>query len=116
MELRDLNKDERLALLGLIVQMIGADSGRSPEEMQEFREIADEMGRQAFDDAFRAAVAAGCNNRDTALTLARKVERPDAQQILHTVLVDLAQADFLSEEERDLIRTVARIWGVQTRI
>lgn len=115
MELADLETDEQVALLSLIVQMIGADEGRSPEEMQEFREIADEMGRKAFDDALQLALKQGAT-RDDALALAGRVERPAAREIMHTVLVDLAAADFIADEERELIRAVAGLWGIATRV
>lgn len=116
MELAELNEDERVALVALIVQMVGADSGRSPEEMEEFRAIADEMGRREFDDALRLALAR-VSSREQAIELARGAfDRPASRELVHTVLVDLASADFVSDEERALIREVAAALGVQTRL
>lgn len=116
MELQDLNEEERVALAALVVQVIGADRGKSPEEMQEFREIGDEMGKAAFDQAFKEALRRGANERSVALELATAVERPKVRELIHTVLVDLAAADFVSEDERELIRTVAASWGINTRV
>lgn len=121
MELQDLNEDERVALAGLIVQMIdglaeGSAGSRSPEEMQEFLEIAEEMGRADFDAAIAEARKRGAGDRKVALALAAAVERPQVRELVHTVLVDLAASDFLSDEERELIRTVAGMWGISTRV
>lgn len=115
MDLAELNEEERVALVALIVQMVGADSGRSPEEMAEFRAIAEEMGRRAFDDALGAALRVA--GREQAIELARGTfVRPEVRELVHTVLVDLASADFVSDEERGLIREVAAAIGVQTRL
>jgi uncharacterized tellurite resistance protein B-like protein len=115
MTLADLTADERTALLALIVQMIGADQGRSTEEMEEFRAIAEEMGRREFDEAFRGATKVG--NREAAIALAKTaLARPEARNLAHTVLVDLASADSISEDERKLIREVASALDVQTRL
>jgi uncharacterized tellurite resistance protein B-like protein len=115
MDLQDLTDDERVALVGLVVLMIDADNNRSTAEMQEFREIAAEMGRRQFDAAFRAATARGLTKDDVG-TLAGEVERDDARQLMHTILVDLAATDFVSEDERDIIRVVATAWGISSRI
>ena len=115
MNLQDLNEDERVTLLGLVVLMIDADNSRSTAEMTEFREIAAEMGRKEFDDAFRMVTSKGLG-RDEILERAHQVDRKDAREIMHTVLVDLAATDFVSDDERELIRQVAAIWGIQTRV
>jgi uncharacterized tellurite resistance protein B-like protein len=116
MNLSDLTDDEKVALVGLIKHMVGADSDRSPEEMEEFRAIADEMGRREFDKAFQKAMQ-DLGTIEMALEFATvAVSREDAKELMHTVLVDLASADYVSEREREMIRRVADIWGIQTRI
>jgi uncharacterized tellurite resistance protein B-like protein len=115
MNLTDLTKDERIALVALIKQLVGADAGKTPEEMAEFRAIAEELGRKEFDAAFRAAMSKA-GTRAKALELAKTVTRQDARELCHTVLFDLAAADSVSDEERDFIREVAKSWGVHTRL
>ena len=115
MDLSELTADEKLAVVALIVQMVGADHGRSPEEMAEFRAIADEMGKASFDEALRYVFSAE-RTREGALQLAKeKVTRKEAQQLAHTVLVDLAAADEVSADEKALIDDVVKLWGLTTR-
>lgn len=115
MNLQDLTEDERVALVALVVLLIDADNARSSAEMQEFSEIAAEMGRAAFEAALGEVTRRGLD-RDGVLDLARGVTRRDAQEIAHTILVDMAATDFVSDDERELIHEVAAIWGIQTRV
>lgn len=116
MELQDLTPEERVGLAALVVQMLDADNDLSPEEMQEYREIADEMGPAEFQAAYQEATTRGATERAVALELAGAIERPAVRELVHTILVDLAAADFVAEEERELIRTVAKMWGINTRV
>jgi uncharacterized tellurite resistance protein B-like protein len=115
MNLTDLTHEERVALVALVVQMVGADGHRTDEEMAEFREIADEMGKRDFDEAMREVqILAG--TRAEAIAYAKSaLTRPGARDIVYTILVDLAGADYVSDEEKALIRDVATALGVQTR-
>lgn len=114
MNLDELEADERIALVGLVLAMVDADTTKSDEEMREFREIAAELGRREFDEAFRVAKAK-FHNFDDALAFAKaNVARPDAREILFTVLVDLAAADFIAPEEQALIDATAAAFGIRT--
>lgn len=111
MNLPDLEDDERTALLGLITTLVGLHHGQSPAEMEEFRAIAQEMGRHAFDVAFHQA-RLHLPDADSAVAYAAEhVNRPDARDLLLTVLTDLAQADGISDAEHALITRIRAAWG-----
>lgn len=112
MNLSDLEPDERVALVGLVLAIVDADNSKSDAEMEEFRAIAAELGRREFDEAFRTCKSQ-LHNLDEVMEVAVKVERPGAREIIHTVLVDLAAADFISEEEQAIITRVAVLWDLK---
>ncbi len=115
MNLTDLDREERVALVALVVQMVGADGQRTDAEMAEFREIADEMGQTEWDDAMQE-VTELAGSRGEAIAYAKgALVRPGARDIVYTILVDLAGADYVSDEEKALIRDVAAALGLQTR-
>lgn len=115
MELSELTSDESILLAGMVRLMVGADGSRNDLEMAEFRAIGEEMGRAAFDEAFRRSLSA-VHNLDEALALADQLERPAARQLIVTILIDLAQADGVDEQEALLVRALADRWGVTVRV
>lgn len=114
MNLDELEADERIALVGLVLAMVDADTTKTDEEMAEFRAIAADVGRREFDEAFRVAKAK-FHSFDEAMAFAKaSVKRADAREIIYTVLVDLAAADFVAPEEQQLIDAVAAGFGIRT--
>jgi uncharacterized tellurite resistance protein B-like protein len=110
--LPDLEPDERIALAGLVLSIVDADNSKSEAEMEEFRAIAAEVGRREFDEAFRKAKSS-LKTVDEAIAYAtEKVVRPDARAIIRTVLLDLAAADFISDDERAIIDRISAAWGL----
>jgi len=114
MNLTDLNEDERLALIGLVAQMVSADGEMSEEEMAELGHLGAEMGQSAFAAAFEAQKSQ-FSSLDDAIDFAATIENPEAREMIHTCLVDMAQSDGLVEEEASLIRRVAMMWGIESR-
>lgn len=113
MNLVDLDDTERLALVALVQAMVDADGEQSEEEMSEFREIAHEIGRAAFDEAFSTARARFPNREDAISFAEGAVSRLGAREIIHTVLVDLAGADGISAAEQALIDRVRAMWALR---
>jgi uncharacterized tellurite resistance protein B-like protein len=115
MNLTDLNPDERVALVALVVQMVGADGQSTDAEMDEYRAIADEMGKKEFDEAMRRATAEA-GTREAAIAFAKRaLTRADAAEMVHTILADLAGADDVVEAEKALLREVAQALKVYSR-
>ena len=115
MELADLSVEGRVALAGLVRLMVSADHSRSDAEMAEFRAIAEEMGKSAFDGAFQEALTV-CATEEATLEFAKRVPDADSRQLILTVLVDLAAADGITNEERELVRAVAAGWDLPVRV
>lgn len=111
MNLTELTPDEKICLVGLVVQMIREDGQISPEEQAEFDELSAEMGPAAFEEALTAS-RARFTGRDAVLAHAATVFRAEARQIIHTVLVDMASTDGISESEETLLRAVGQLWNM----
>ncbi len=114
MNLTDLNADERLALIGLVAQMVSADGEMSEEEMAELGQLGAEMGQEAFASAFEAQKGR-FNNIDDAIDFAANIENQDAREMIHTCLVDMAQSDGLVDVEANIIRRIALMWGISSQ-
>ena len=110
MDMQDLTLDERMVLIHLVAQMIGADSDTTPEELEEIQALAEEMGHDSFSEAVSAARHKSLTE---VLAYAKVVERDDAWQLIRTVLIDIAAVDGVSIEEARIIDNVETIWGMQ---
>lgn len=110
MNLVDLQHEECVVLLGLIHFLVQADADRTEEEMTEFREIAKELGRKAFDAALHEALRRFASE-EAALTAAADLTRRDARELIYTVLVDLAASDGIAMSERVLLARLSTLWG-----
>ncbi len=114
MNLSDLTPDEQLCLLGLVLQMMSADGVVSDDELLEMQALGAEMGMSAFNSALQAA-RRRFSTRQEAVLFAGGIERPEARELIHTVLVDMAVADGIAPTESELIRSVAQLWGIRSR-
>ncbi len=114
MNLSDLTDDERVALLGLVLQLVRADGVASEDELEELRALGVEMGPKAFDAAYLRARDM-LETREATLEFARDhVLRPDARELLYTALFDMAAVDEVSPFERPLLDAVRSMWEIAT--
>lgn len=115
MDMCDLTADERMALVGLAGFLIAADGRVSTEELEELKAIGSEMGSGAFHEAAQAS-SRRFSTPDELLDFAATLTRPDARELMHTVLVDLAVSDAVDDSERVFIRKLADAWGIDSRL
>lgn len=112
MHAKELQGDERIALCALVDFMIRADAVESTEEKQELLALAAEIGPDVFGAAMRAARERFATVDDALAFAGTVVARQEARSLIHTMLVDMAQADGLAAAEQPLLRAVARMWGL----
>lgn len=114
MNLSELDENERVALVGLVLQLVRADGVTTDDELEELRALGVEMGPRLFDDAYRTA-RDELVTREAALAFARQhVTRTDAQEVIHTVMCDMAATDGIADEERALLGFVRAMWEIRT--
>jgi uncharacterized tellurite resistance protein B-like protein len=109
-DVRDLNGIEREVLLALLAHMAEVDDHIDPEEVMELEALAEDLGIDDLQaDMMRARAAV--QTRAELLAAAAKIDRVDAQQLIRTILLDLAQADGeRSGEEQELVQDVVAVW------
>ncbi|MFT7520805.1 MAG: putative tellurite resistance protein B-like protein [Kiritimatiellia bacterium] len=106
----ELTDDEMLALVCLSRVLIAADDELSDEELQEFNEIGHDLGLEAFARVSKRAEQQPMTD-ENALQLAAAVTRPDARDLLRTMLIDLAAADGIDVSEKELLSKLEAVWA-----
>ena len=111
MNVKDLRADERDVLFALLAHLAEADERIDPAEVIEVHGIADEIGVDHVMTTLMRARAAVRTTEDL-LAAAARVQRPEARELIRTLLFDLAQADGeRSAAERELLAAVLGVWG-----
>jgi uncharacterized tellurite resistance protein B-like protein len=111
MEVRELERPEWEVLLALLAHLAEADSRIDASEVLELHGIADELGiEDVMSQLMRARGA--LVTRPELMAAAATVTRPEARELMRTLLMDLAQADGeRSGEERALLDELAAVWA-----
>ena len=111
MNYKDLHKDERLVLAGLLQSMIRLDGQYSREESTRLRAIADELGDpEAFWESMEQATLE-IGSPEQLKTMTAAITRPEARGFMLEVLEGLAAAGGLSTAEDDMMKQVAALFA-----
>ncbi len=106
-----LNDDDVLALIALTRVLVAADGHLGVEEMKELQEIGLDIGVDRYTKLCRKVDSMKNLTVDSALELAKAVDREDAQALVRTMLVDLAATDGIDVAEQDLIDRLTGVWA-----
>ena len=109
MELHELNPTEQLVLVGLAKAVVHADQEVTAEETRAIRELADEVGKEAWN--LRVAEARSqLATAEQLFELARSIDRAEAREAIHAALRKLAESDDLDDSEAEILTWVASVW------
>jgi len=115
MELSDLEKDERLALVALIERVVLADRAVSEEEAEVLPQIVEAFG----EDEYRK-IALAADDRfadDEALkTFLQGVKREDARELIYGTVMELALADAITGNESELLEWLGKTWNLELKV
>ncbi|MBX2800259.1 MAG: hypothetical protein KTR31_21445 [Myxococcales bacterium] len=115
MDLFTLDDDELKVLVGFVKLIVHADRVVSAQERGMLRELHAEVGPARWNLAVHAAREAYPTVAELQAD-ARAVRRPRVRQLVHDVLLDLADADELIEAEAAVVRWVVAEWGVDSDV
>ena len=113
MNLKDLTRDEQLALGGLVRLMIRADGVFTPEEEERVGAIGDELGggellwRIVSDSAQAFRTDADVRRAGAAIA------RTEARELVLGVLTSVAVADTVTPGEQGLIDALRAAWAAR---
>ena len=108
----DLLEHEQVTLLALLRASVFSDGHVSPEEHEQVRALASEMGQEVFEAASIRAEQQGRNVHELC-DLIEAVERREAQELIYAVLLSAASKDSVDSGEADLLEFMETNWGVE---
>ncbi len=114
MELADLNKDEQIALAGLLELVVLASGHATPDEESEIDAIVEALGEENY----RAAVAEvdkRLADEQALRSFLRKIERQEAREIIYGTVIEAAMTDTVEGRESELLTWLAKEWNVEVK-
>lgn len=111
MELRDLNHDERLALVALMLLVIESDRRAADGEVTEVGRVVETFGREGY-DALVAEVDERFPTEDELREFLPSVVRQDARDLIYGTVLDTAIEDTVDVWESSLFDWLAKLWDV----
>ena len=115
MDLKDLTKDEQLALGGLVRLMIRADGVFSEEEEERVSAIGEELGGGALLWRIVSDSAQAFRTDADVRRAASEIKRQGARELILGVLTSVAVADTVTVSEQGLIDALRAAWVVADR-
>jgi len=115
MDLKDLTRDEQLALGGLVRLMIRADGVFTPEEEERVTAIGNELGGGAL--LWRIVSDSAQAFRDDAdvRRAGAAIQRSAVRDLVVGVLTSVAVADTVTPSEQGLIDALRAAWQLSDR-
>ena len=110
MNVSELVESEQVVLLALVGLMARADGSVSDWEMRTLGDL-----REGIGDRFARVrdLAAALDGAPAILAAAEKITRPEAREAIFHVLVGMALPDTIPENEAELFRRLAKLWGLE---
>jgi hypothetical protein len=112
MKLTDLDQDERLALVALMRGIVLADGNVSEPEAEVLPGLADELGRAAYDEAWKA-FEQRFRDEDSLKKFLLEIKRQEARELIYRTLSKVASIDGVSPTERYHLKWLEGAWGVK---
>ena len=109
MDLKDLNADERNALVALLEIIVAADRDVSYEELAQIKNVIHGLGERAYREAVEAADAR-FDSDDAAYETIASVARPEARELIYATALDAAAAHGVAGRESELLTRLQRRW------
>jgi len=115
MNLKDLTRDEQLALGGLVRSMIRADGVFTEEEEARVTAIGEELGGGALLWRIVSDSAQAFRTDDDVRRAATAIKRVDARELVLGILTSVAVADTVTPSEQGLIDGLRAAWAAADR-
>ena len=115
MELSDLDREERVALIGL-VEWIGESGGKITDQVsQKIDDIVEALGEKAYRD-IADEVDDRFEDEDSLRAFLPLVKRQEAREVIYGAALDVAIGDAIQRNESDLLDWLAREWSIVVQV
>jgi hypothetical protein len=112
MELSELNADERLALVGLIKDVVVSAGRPSEEEIEEVEEVVDTFGEDAYQKTLDA-VEARFSDEEAFKSFLLTIRRQEARDLIYGTILQGAASDAIEGHESELLAWLATAWSIE---
>jgi uncharacterized tellurite resistance protein B-like protein len=112
MELADLNRDEQIALAGLLEFVVLASGHVTEDEQNEINAIVEALGA----DRYRSAVDEVDKrfpDENALRVFLSTIERQEAREVIFGTVIEAAMADTVEGRESALLDWLAQEWKVE---
>jgi hypothetical protein len=112
MELADLNKDEQLALAGLLEFVVMASGHVTEDEEHEIAAIVEAIGEEPYRKAVEAVDKRFPDEQALRVFLS-SITRQEAREIIYGTVTEAAMTDTVEGRESALLEWLAKEWNVE---
>jgi uncharacterized tellurite resistance protein B-like protein len=114
MELKELNDDERLALVALLEMVMASDATVTREELSQLKHVVRALGAAAY-RAIAAEVDARFHDDDQAKAFLLTITRQSARELIYETALEAAMVDVARGREAELLTWLAEQWKLPVR-
>ena len=111
MELKDLNDDERLALVALVEVVVDSDAEVSDEELDKLDDLTEEIGVDLYEET-ADEVDRRFEDEDALRAFLPTIVRQDARDLIYGTVLETVLVDAIDAHENDLLTWLAKTWDV----
>ena len=115
MDLSELTREERVALVGLLELIVGADARVSDDEADEMGAIVEAVGEDAYREAAEE-VDRRFDDESQLRVFLPTIQRQNARELIYETALEAALPDAVGARESQLLDWLATVWGITTRI
>ncbi len=115
MELKDLDVDERTALVGLMREVVMADANLTDDEIDEVADIVEAFGEDSYQGALDDFEARFSDEESFRQFLAT-IKRQEARELIYGTVLQGAAADAIEGGESELLSWLADVWQIEVKI
>ena len=114
MELTDLNKEEQIALAGLLEFVVLASGHVTEDEQAEIDTIVEALGEDAYDTAV-AEVDKRFSDEQALREFLSTIHRQEAREVIYRTVIEAAMTDTVEGRESALLDWLAGEWNVEVK-
>lgn len=115
MSLKDLSRDEQLAIVALTEVAVISDRNITDQEVAQIEAIADDLGEDTFhelaDEAERRFA-----DRTTLKAFLKTITTPDSRELILGTVLSETLADTLPHEQAEFIDWLSKEWNITIHI
>ena len=115
MELKDLTKEERVALVALIELVTEADAVVTNEEANSIDAVVEALGDEAYDEA-ADEIDRRFDDQMQLREFLPTITRQAARELIYATALEAAMVNSVDPREGELLDWLAGCWGITTRI